>query len=66
MNAEINWDFPAPALLWYARSRAILAGGDRLDALSDYDFEASRFYLAAGMRTMLQNLDDGCLRGPPS
>jgi hypothetical protein len=42
MNADITWDFPTPAFLWDARSRSIVIGGDRLDAMSEDDFEASR------------------------
>jgi hypothetical protein len=61
MNADITWDFPTPTFLWDARSRAIVAGGEKLDAMSDDDFESSRLDLAARVRTMVQNLDDGWL-----
>jgi hypothetical protein len=61
MNADITWDFPTPAFLWDARSRSIVVGGDRLDAMSEDDFEASRLDLAARVHTMVQNLDDGWL-----
>jgi hypothetical protein len=58
MNADITWDFPTPAFLWDTRSRSIVAGGEKLDAMSEDDFEASRFDLTARVRTMMQNLDD--------
>ena len=40
MNADITWDFTTPAILWDARTRAVVAGGETLDALSDGDLEA--------------------------
>lgn len=61
MNADINWDFSTPAFLWNAGTRAIVAGGRKLDALSDNDFEASCAELAARVRAMVTNLDDGWL-----
>ena len=61
MNDDINWDFPTLAMLWDAGTRAIVAGGDKLDSLSDDDFEASQRALAARVQAMVQNLDDGWL-----
>lgn len=61
MNADITWDFTTPAILWDARTRAVVAGGERLDAMSDGDFEASKGQLAAQVREMMQSLKDGWL-----
>lgn len=56
-----HWDFPTLAYLWDAGTRAIVASGEKLDELSDADFDASVRELTDRVLTMVRSLDDGWL-----
>ena len=57
----IGWEFPTLAYVWDYRNGAILAGGDRLDALSEAERERSVAALTERVRMMTGELDDGWL-----
>jgi hypothetical protein len=56
-----DWDFPTLAYVWDYRTAAILAGGDRLDALAGADRERCCEELGGRVQTMAAELDDGWL-----
>jgi len=56
-----EWDFPTLADVWDASSRAIVAGGEKLDALAGADREASLLALCERVANLAIGLDDGWL-----
>ena len=56
-----DWTFPTLAHVWEYRNGAILAGGERLDALAGADRERSCEELRNRVQTMVSGLDDGWL-----
>lgn len=56
-----DWTFPTLAQVWEYRNGAILAGGTRLDQLSEPDRERSLAALGERVRALLGRLDDGWL-----
>ena len=56
-----DWTFPTLAYVWEYRTGAIVAGGDRLDALSGADRERSLAELSDRVATLVGGLDDGWL-----
>ena len=58
---DIDWTFPTLAHVWEYRNRAIVAGGDRLDALPEPQRERSLAALNERMRTLVAQCDDGWL-----
>ncbi len=56
-----GWDFPNLAYLWDYKTRAIIAGADRLEALSDADRELSLTALSERVRVLTSGLDDDWL-----
>ncbi len=56
-----GWDFSTPAYLWDCERRAIVAGADRLESLSDADRERSLGALSARVHALTAGLDDGWL-----
>ncbi|MGV0715898.1 hypothetical protein ABQE93_10875 [Mycolicibacterium sp. XJ662] len=59
--ASFGWDFPGLTLVWDYASRAIVAGADQLETLSDDDRTRSLTALSARVRTLADGLDDGWL-----
>ena len=58
---QSDWSFPTLAYVWDYRNGAILAGGDKLDTLSDTDRERSWADLRERVQVMVGLLDDGWL-----
>ncbi|MGI9125751.1 MAG: hypothetical protein ACR2JM_13520 [Mycobacterium sp.] len=57
----IGWDFPTLAYVWEHRNGAIVAGGERLDALSGDDRQRCLTALHERVLSMVTQLDDGWL-----
>jgi hypothetical protein len=55
------WTFPTLAHVWEYRNRAIVAGGDRLDALAEPERQRSLADLNERVRTLVAQCDDGWL-----
>ena len=55
------WTFPTLAYVWEYRNRAIVAGGDRLDALPEPERQRSLAELNERVRTLVTQCDDGWL-----
>lgn len=58
---DIDWTFPTLAYVWEYRNRAIVAGGDRLDALPEPQRERSLAALNERIRGLVAQCDDGWL-----
>ncbi|EFG77973.1 hypothetical protein HMPREF0591_2102 [Mycobacterium parascrofulaceum ATCC BAA-614] len=56
-----DWDFPTLAHVWDYRSKAIIAGADRLEALTPPDRARSLEELGDRVRTLVRTLDDSWL-----
>jgi hypothetical protein len=56
-----HWDFPTLAYVWDYKTRAIIAGADRLASLSEADRADSLVALSERVRTLAGGLDDGWL-----
>jgi len=56
-----GWDFSTLAGVWDYRTKAIIAGADRLEALSDADCTRALAALSERIRTLAGDLDDGWL-----
>lgn len=56
-----DWDFPSLAYLWDSQIRAIMAGAQKLDSLSEADFECSLALLADRVRGFARAMDDNWL-----
>lgn len=57
----LDWNFPTLAYVWDSQRRAIIAGADRLEALSDEDRAQSVAALCQRIRNLTCGLDDGWL-----
>lgn len=57
-GSSAGWDFPTLAYLWDAPSRAIVAGSEKLEPLSDADREGSLAALSQRVRRFAQALSD--------
>lgn len=60
-SSSTGWDFPTLALVWDYKSRAIIAGADRLEALSATDRARSRTALSERIAALTRGLDDSWL-----
>ena len=60
-SGSADWDFPTLAYVWDYRTRAIIAGADKLEALSDADRRCSLAALSERVRTLARGLDEGWL-----
>ena len=56
-----DWDFPTMAFIWDYRTGAIMAGADKLDALSGDDRQRSLAELTDRVRSEVARLEDGWL-----
>lgn len=56
-----DWDFPTVAFVWDYRTGAIMAGADKLDALSEVDRQRSLTELPDRVRSRIAAMDDGWL-----
>lgn len=56
-----SWDFPTLALVWDPRTKAIIAGADALEALTEVDRERSLARLRDRVWHLTRPLDDGWL-----
>ena len=62
-SGSADWDFPTLAYVWDYKTRAIIAGADRLEALSDADRTRSLTALSERVRALASGLDEGWLVG---
>lgn len=60
-SGSAEWAFPTLAYVWDAKTKAIMVGADRLDALSDADRARSLTVLSQRVRALTRGLDDGWL-----
>ena len=60
-STSADWHFPTLAYVWNYQSRAIIAGADKLEALSPADRTRSLALLGEKVRTHIRNLDDSWL-----
>lgn len=60
-SGPTDWDFPTLAPVCDYRTRAIVAGADKLEALSDADRRRSLAALSERVRSLTRALDDGWL-----
>ena len=56
-----GWDFSSLGAVWDCKTRAIVAGADKLEALSDVERAHSLAVLSARMRGFTRVLDDNLL-----
>lgn len=56
-----DWDFPTLAHVWDHRARAVIAGADAIEALSEADRPRSVAALGERVRGLARGLDDGWL-----
>jgi len=61
MPGSAEWDFPSLAHVWDYRTRAIVAGADRIEALPEADRADSLAALSERVRMLVGGFDDGWL-----
>jgi hypothetical protein len=58
-SGPTDWNFPTLAQVWDYRTKAIIAGADRLEALSDEERVSSLTALSERVHRLARGLDDG-------
>ncbi len=60
-RGSVEWDFPTLAIVWDPKTKAIIAGSDRLASFSETDRSQSLAALSQRVTAFAQALDDGWL-----